>query len=178
MLNKLPLLVLLLTFGCAPGFLNTGGTNDPRELIGIAHSRMKSNRVIGARNVLRRSIEQSKIKNDIYALAVSYNMMGFTYIVEEKDPGEAYDYYQKALEIINSNQFDCELIHNQIGFALMNEMWSIPENSCSYKEKAQATLDKVNFNYKNDLRKCEGDYKAISIAEERVLSLTSHLKCN
>lgn len=174
-------LVILYIAGCGPidsGFLNTGGTDDPRKLIGIAYSRIyESDRIIGGRNVLRRSIEQAKKRNDTYALAVSYNMMGFTYIQEEKDPNKAKPYYDKAIEIINKNQFDCELIHYYIGMALSEKLLGIIENSCSYEEKAKKTLVQVKHNFQNQIHVYEGGQKAINIAEIRVKELSSHLKC-
>jgi hypothetical protein len=171
-------LTILNISGCAPGFLNTGGTNDPRELIGVAYTRMKSNRVVGARNVLRRSIEQSKKQHDQYALAVSYNMMGFTYIVEEKDPSKALDFYSNAFELIKSNNYECELIHNYIGVSLTNDLLGIPENVCSYRDKALKALELAKQNFREGQRKCEGGWRAVTIAEERIEKLNSKIKCN
>jgi tetratricopeptide (TPR) repeat protein len=180
------ILMLLSITGCGPlesgiidtGLFNTGGTDDPRRLIGVAHNRMyKSNRIIGARNVLRRAIERSQKENDLYALAVSYNMMGYTYIQEEKDPNEAKKYYDKAFLVIEQNQFECEYIHYYIGMALTEELWRIKENSCSYEKMAQETLSRVKYNWQNDEGGCEYGKKEIESAEKRLSDLSHYLNC-
>ncbi|MCP4347662.1 MAG: hypothetical protein GY795_19325 [Desulfobacterales bacterium] len=183
---QISLLTIIAISGCGPlesgvidsGFLNTGGTDDPRRLIGIAYNRMyKSNRIVGARNVLKRAIERSIKENDPYTLAVSYNMMGFTYIQKEKESKDAGIYYQKAIEIIEENYFDCELIHYYVGIALINEMQGIIENSCVYERKAKKTLDQVKYNFQNQIRIYKGGQKAIITAENRIKDLSLHLRC-
>ncbi|MDD3815647.1 MAG: tetratricopeptide repeat protein [Desulfocapsaceae bacterium] len=183
---QLSILLLLTASGCGSlesgvidtGFFNTGGTDDPRRLIGVAYNRMyKSNRIIGARNVLKRAIERSQKENDLYALAVSYNMMGYTYIQKEKDPNEAKKYYDKAIELIEHNEFDCELIHYYIGMALSEELLGIKDNSCSYEKKAQKTLTRIKYNFQNDVDGCEFGQKEIYIAEKRLSELSKHLSC-
>lgn len=180
------LIALICFSGCGPiesgvvdtGILNTGGTDDPRRLIRVAHDRMyHSHRIVGARNVLRRAIERSKAEGDPYALAVSYNMMGYTYIQLEKDPKAACQYYEKAHKIINEHRFDCELVHNYIGFALAHELWGEIENACVYKENAQNAIKMVKYNQQHQLRAYEGGNKAIHSADERVRSLIEHFNC-
>lgn len=183
---QISILLLLALSGCGPlesgvidtGFLNAGGTDDPRRLIAVAYNRMYvSNRIIGARNVLNRAIERSQKENDLYALAVSYNMMGYTYIQEEKDPNEAKKYYDKAIDLIEQNQFDCELIHYYIGMALSEELWGIKDNSCSYEIKSQETLARIKYNFQNDVGSCEYGQKEIYNAEKRLNDLSNHLSC-
>ena len=160
------------------GWLNTGGTNDPRRLIVVAYSRMyESNRIIGARNVLRRAIELSEKKSDLYALAVSYNMMGDTYIYKEKDPKMAEEYYYRALPIVQSNKYNCELVETYIGFALSNELRGIPGSSCNYALKCKDLMGKIKEEYHNQKHPCEGGSEAISYTEKRLNKLIDHLGC-
>ncbi len=180
------ILIMLSVSGCGPlesgvidtGFVNTGGTDDPRRLIGVAYNRMyKSNRITGARNVLMRAIERSQKENDLYALAVSYNMMGYTYIQKEKDPNEAKQYYDKAIVLIQQNQFDCEYVHYFIGMALAEELWEIKDNSCRYENMAREKLSRIKYNYNNGEKACEYEQKEILIAEKRLDDLSTHLDC-
>ena len=160
------------------GWLNTGGTNDPRRLIVIAYRRMyESNRIIGARNVLQRAIELSEKKSDLYALAVSYNMMGDTYIYEEKDPKMAEEYYYRALPIVQSNKYNCELVETYIGFALSNELSGMPGTSCNYALKCKDLMGKIKEEYHNQKYPCEGGSEAISYTEKRLNKLLDHLDC-
>lgn len=177
------IIIMIALYGCGPlesgvidsGFFNTGGTDDPRKLIGIAYSRMyRSNRIIGARNVLRRAIELSEKDGDWYALAVSYNMMAYTYVEKEKDPAVAEGYYKKAYKLISENNFECELVHYYVGIALVNEMMEIEENSCEYAEEAEIALKEVKYNFQHQIRTCEGGQKEIVIAEDRVKKLRAH----
>jgi hypothetical protein len=179
-------LIALSILSCGPlesgvldtGALNTGGTDDPRRLIEVAYSRLYgSNRVIGARNVLKRAIEQSILYNDLYALTVSYNMMGYTYIQKEKDPNIAEGYYNKAVKIAVENNFHCELVHAYIGLSLTNNLTGIYENSCVYKDKARKLVDQIKKNYKKEVLICEGGWKSIDAAEKRLNDLNSYLKC-
>jgi hypothetical protein len=180
------ILLVFLSGGCGPfesgvldsGALNTGGTDDPRRLIEVAYDRMyRANRVIGARNVLKRAIERSKQSNDLYALAVSYNMMGYTYIDKEKDPNTAEKYYNKAINVISGNNFYCELVHSYIGYALSNNLRGIPENSCAYEIKARNLIEKIKLNYQKKVILCEGGLDSINVAEKRLIDLSNYLNC-
>jgi hypothetical protein len=160
------------------GAFNTGGTNNPRVLIKVAYSRMYgSNRVDGARNVLKRAIAISKKENDHYALAVSYNMMGYTYIHKEKDPVSAERYYEKALRIATSHDHKCEVVHAFVGFALSNSLKGIPENSCVFKEKAHSEYRSI-MNAAESGSFCEGGMESIRRAGKRVEELEAFLSCD
>nr|WP_319495066.1 hypothetical protein [uncultured Desulfobacter sp.] len=179
------IVIITLTTSCGPlesnglnsGILNTGGTDNPRELIGIAYNRIyKSNRIIGARNVLKRAIEQSKKNNDFYALAVSYNMMGYTFFLKEKSPNQAEYYCQKALIITEENELKCEQIHSYIGLALYSKLRDDIAFACSYEKKANILFKKI-INSSEGVNVCEGGQRSISIVSKRLSSLKLYLNC-
>jgi hypothetical protein len=181
----LTILILFFAGGCGPfesgvldtGVFNTGGTDDPRRLIEIAYNRMYySNRIIGAWNVLGRAIKMSIQSNDMYALAKSYNMMGYTYIDKERDIFTAEKYYNKAIKVIEANNFNCELVHSYIGLALVNMLRGIPENACAYKRKANNLIKKIECNYKRGISSCEGGMKSINDAKKRIHELNNFIK--
>jgi hypothetical protein len=160
------------------GWLNTGGTNDPRRLITVAYSRMyESKRIIGARNVLRRAINISEKNGDLFALAVSCNMMGDTYIYEEKDPKMAEEYYNRALPIVQNNRYNCELVETYIGFALSNELRGLTDISCNYALKCKGLMEKIKEEYHSHQIPCEGGSKTIFDTEKRLSKLFDHLNC-
>ena len=182
--------LLFVVTGCGSpfgGILNTGGTNDPRKLISIAHDRMyRSGRIIGARNVLRRAIEQSEKSIDSYALAASYNMMAYTYIAQEIpnhqhaeiEADAARSYYLKAKIVAKTYGHECELIHTYIGMSLTNKILGAEDKACKYRMKGERLANSVKARMKENPNICEYGEKAIKSAEKRVMELNSHLNCN
>lgn len=178
--------VCILIMACGPiesgvldtGVFNKGGTDDPRRLIDIAYNRLyKQNRIVGARNVLKRAIERSKRTGDFYALAVSYNMMGFTYVYKEKDPSISEMYFGRAIETISGGNYNCELVHSYVGIALSNYLKEIYHNAYVYEEKAKHMMKTIRSTYKENPRVCEYGPYSINIAEKRVVELSEFLKC-
>jgi len=146
------IILFILTSGCGPlesgvidrGFFSVGGTNDPRLLIRVAGQRYASNRIVGTRTVLRRAIARSQKKADHFALAISYNLMGYIYYQHEKDAKEAENYFRKALLVADENGLTCEKTRAYIHLALSSQLIHDKEKACFYKNRAENLLHEIH----------------------------------
>tara|TARA_B110000008_G_scaffold257238_1_gene275256 strand:+ start:103 stop:711 length:609 start_codon:yes stop_codon:yes gene_type:complete len=165
--------LLFLGTGCSidTGILNSGGTSDPRKLIGIAYHRMyEQNRVQGAINVLNQSIYRSEQRDDLWALATSHNMIAFAYLQLERHDKVKY-HYEEALEIAKENDFDCELAHSYIGLALFHGANGNKKLFLDYKSMANVCLSQIVNNVSKGIREYEFGQKAVDIVMKRVEEL-------